>query len=48
MLDVASHAGVSLKSVSRVVNKEPYVSEKLRAKVTAAITELKYVPDQAA
>jgi LacI family transcriptional regulator len=48
MVDVARHAGVSLKSVSRVVNKEPYVSERLHAKVTAAIAALNFVPDQAA
>ena len=46
--DVAHRAGVSLKSVSRVINKEPHVSPKLLAKVTAAIAELKYVPDPAA
>ena len=46
--DVASRAGVSLKSVSRVINKEPHVSPKLLAKVTAAISELRYVPDPAA
>ena len=48
MADVASLAGVSLKSVSRVVNREPHVSEKLRQKVEAAITALAFVPDQAA
>ncbi|MCW1382422.1 LacI family DNA-binding transcriptional regulator [Novosphingobium sp. KCTC 2891] len=48
MQDVAHHAGVSLKSVSRVVNREPHVSAKLRAKVEAAIAELDYVPDMAA
>ena len=48
MADVARLAGVSLKSVSRVVNREPHVSEKLRVKVEAAIAELAFVPDQAA
>ncbi|OYU35263.1 LacI family DNA-binding transcriptional regulator [Novosphingobium sp. PASSN1] len=48
MADVAQLAGVSLKSVSRVVNREPHVSEKLRLKVEAAIAELSFVPDQAA
>ena len=48
MADVARLAGVSLKSVSRVVNREPHVSEKLRLKVEAAIAELAFVPDQAA
>lgn len=46
--DVARRAGVSLKSVSRVINKEPHVSPKLLAKVAAAISELNYVPDPAA
>lgn len=48
MEDVAKLAGVSLKSVSRVINAEPHVSLKLRAKVEAAIAELNYVPDMAA
>ncbi|MES2303797.1 MAG: LacI family DNA-binding transcriptional regulator [Pseudomonadota bacterium] len=48
MEDVARLAGVSLKSVSRVINGEPHVSAKLRVKVEAAIAELNYVPDTAA
>lgn len=40
MADVAKHAGVSLKSVSRVVNDEPNVSERLRERVTSSITAL--------
>lgn len=48
MQDVAERAGVSLKSVSRVINREPHVSARLRAKVDAAIAELDYVPDMAA
>ncbi len=48
MSDVAAAAGVSLKSVSRVINDEPHVSPKLRAKVEAAITALDFVPDPAA
>ncbi|WP_408591453.1 LacI family DNA-binding transcriptional regulator [Novosphingobium sp.] len=48
MEDVARLAGVSLKSVSRVINNEPHVSAKLRAKVESAITDLDYVPDMAA
>lgn len=48
METVAKLAGVSLKSVSRVINAEPHVSEKLRAKVEAAIAQLNYVPDTAA
>jgi LacI family transcriptional regulator len=48
MTDVAKTAGVSMKSVSRVVNGEPNVTEKLRAKVQVAIKSLGYVPDMAA
>lgn len=48
MHDVARLAGVSIKSVSRVINREPHVSAKLGAKVNAAIDHLGYVPDQAA
>lgn len=48
MEDVAERAGVSLKSVSRVVNGEAHVSDKLRAKVTEAVEALGYVPDVAA
>lgn len=46
--DVAQAAGVSTKSVSRVINREPNVSARLLAKVQAAIDSLGYVPDQAA
>ena len=42
MQDVAAVAGVSLKSVSRVVNREDGVSPRLFEKVTAAVTELGY------
>ena len=48
MADVAAAAGVSLKSVSRVINNEPHVSAKLRAKVEVAIAALDYEPDPAA
>lgn len=48
MADVAVRAGVSLKSVSRVVNNEAHVSARLRLRVEAAIVELDYVPDTAA
>ncbi|NBC34964.1 substrate-binding domain-containing protein [Novosphingobium sp. FSY-8] len=48
MTDVARVAGVSIKSVSRVINNEPHVSQRLREKVEAAIAELDYVPDTAA
>ena len=42
MQDVAALAGVSLKSVSRVVNREPGVSEELARRVGRAVAELGY------
>ncbi|MDU0348757.1 LacI family DNA-binding transcriptional regulator [Actinomyces sp. MRS3W] len=45
MRQVAELAGVSLKSVSRVVNDEPNVSQALRRKVLAAIDELGWQPN---
>lgn len=42
MKDVAAHAGVGLKTVSRVVNTEPGVTAETIARVTAAIDELGY------
>ena len=42
---VAELAGVSFKSVSRVINKEPGVKEELRLKVEKAIKELNYQPN---
>lgn len=45
---VAELAGVSIKTVSRVVNKEPNVSARTSEKVQAAITELKFRPNMAA
>ncbi len=41
--DVAKHAGVSFKTVSRVINNEPFVKEATRQKVQTAIDELGYV-----
>jgi len=46
--DVAAAAGVSIKTVSRVVNKAPNVSEDLRSRVSAAIEQLGYRPNQSA
>lgn len=46
--DVAAKAGVSIKTVSRVVNKEPNVREKTREKVMEAIKALNYRPNQSA
>ena len=46
--DVAELAGVSIKTVSRVVNQEPNVREQTRARVLEAIDKLNYRPNQAA
>ncbi|HWJ73079.1 MAG TPA: LacI family DNA-binding transcriptional regulator [Kaistia sp.] len=46
--DVARHAGVSIGSVSTVINNTAPVSPALRAKVLLAIEELGYVPDAVA
>jgi len=45
---VAERAGVSLKTVSRVLSAPETVSEKTRARVFAAAEELNFVPDQRA
>ncbi len=46
--DVARHAGVSIKTVSRVLNNEKYVREPTRARVAAAIAALSFSPSLAA
>lgn len=46
--DVAQAAGVSIKTVSRVINREPNVKPSMHAKVVAAIAKLGYVPNTAA
>jgi LacI family transcriptional regulator len=46
--DVAKKAGVSIKTVSRVVNREPNVRAATKEKVEAAIKELNYRPNQSA
>lgn len=48
IFDVAERAGVSIKTVSRVANKEPNVREETREKVAAAIAQLGYRPNKAA
>ncbi len=48
MRDVAAMAGVSFKTVSRVVNDEPGVSPGVAARVRAAAAELGYRPNAAA
>ncbi|MDI4632854.1 LacI family DNA-binding transcriptional regulator [Pelomonas sp. V22] len=44
IVDVAEQAGVSIKTVSRVLNHEPGVQEATREKVLAVVAELKYRP----
>ena len=46
--DVARLAGVSIKTVSRVVNREAGVRDTTRVRVEAAIAELDYSPNQSA
>src|SRR6187397_2451319 len=46
--EVASRAGVSRATVSRVVNDSPRVSPGIRRQVETAIQELGYVPNRAA
>lgn len=48
MSDVARHAGVSLKTVSRVFNGVKTVDERYAARVLAAADELAYIPNLAA
>ena len=42
--DVATEAGVSRGTVSRVLNGQPYVSEEARAAIEAAIAKVGFVP----
>ncbi|MCI0711191.1 MAG: LacI family DNA-binding transcriptional regulator [Chloroflexi bacterium] len=46
--DIADHVGVSFKTVSRVLNNHPSVSEETRTRVWAAVQELGYRPNAAA
>jgi LacI family transcriptional regulator len=48
MQDVADRAGVSPKTVSRVVNNEPRVSESTRKKIEKVIDELSFKPNKSA
>jgi len=48
IFDVARLAGVSHQTVSRVLNDLPNVRQATRERVEKAITELRYVPSQAA
>ena len=46
--DVAREAGVSIKTVSRVVNKEPQVNETTAARVEGVVEKLGYRPNELA
>lgn len=46
--DVAAAAQVSMKTVSRVLNREPNVREETREKVMAVVERLRYVPSLSA
>jgi LacI family transcriptional regulator len=46
--DIAKQAGVSRSTVSRVINNEPYVSEKTRTHVLEIIERLNFSPNHAA
>ena len=46
--DIAAKAGVSIGTVSRVLNKKEIVSEKTRKKVEQVVKELGYIPNEMA
>lgn len=46
--EIARRAKTSLKTVSRVINRDPLVNAKTRARVEAIIAEIGYEPSQAA
>lgn len=46
--DVAARAGVSVSTVSRVLNDKPGVSAETRRRVLEAVKEFQYVPGVAA
>ncbi|MEM7763133.1 MAG: LacI family DNA-binding transcriptional regulator [Pseudomonadota bacterium] len=48
IFEVAQRAGVSIKTVSRVINREPNVRDATRVRVEQAVNELNYRPDQSA
>jgi LacI family transcriptional regulator len=48
LLDVARAAGVSITTVSRVINAGPNVREDVRARVQAAVDDLRYEPNAVA
>lgn len=48
MTDVARIAGVSQKTVSRVINDEPYVTDSIRERVLAVVEQVGFRPNEAA
>lgn len=46
--DIAKHAGVSVATVSRVINNQTNVSEKVKGRVQETIKNLNYYPNRAA
>lgn len=46
--DVAKHAGVSIATVSRIINNRGAISEKTRQKVSASMEALNYQPNEMA
>ena len=48
IIDVAAHAGVSIKTVSRVINNVRSVKPQIRERVTRAIEKLDYHPNPSA
>ncbi|WP_414054902.1 LacI family DNA-binding transcriptional regulator [Macrococcus equi] len=46
--DIAKHAGVSVSTVSRVLNNYPYISKEKKLKVLAAMEDLNYIPNHLA
>ncbi len=46
--DIAKEAGVSIATVSRVLNKNAYVTDDIKKKVLKAAKELDYIPNTAA
>lgn len=48
MTDVATRAGVSAQTVSRVIGRPELVAEETRLRVQEAIRELNYIPNEAA
>jgi LacI family transcriptional regulator len=48
MREVAERAGVSAKTVSRVLRNDRYVSDAVRERVNAAVNDLQYVPNMLA